>query len=485
LVTEFTIIRQLQLLKSIYAFPVAVIILLSVSVQPMNKYDLIPSGLKEKFWIISADMGYGHQRAVYPLKDLSKGRKVLNANTSPHSSLKERRLWKEMLNIYEFMSRAGRLPIIGNLLSKTLDSLLYIPSFYPMKDRSNSTIQVRYLKRRITKGLCGGVMEQIKKPVLPVITSFYSSAIAAEMAGHDPVFCIICDTDISRVWVTENASYGSIIYFAPGTVAAQRLHSYGVPEKNILLTGFPLPLELLGDRSLSTLKMNLKLRLRNLDPSGSFLNLYRHSVKAYLQNVEDLTSETFPGERCLTITYAVGGAGAQKEIGKQILTSLAGDIINGKVKLNLVAGTRKELRDYFNEIRERITSGSENVSIIWAEDNESYFKKFNQYLHTTDILWTKPSELSFYCALGIPVVMTPAIGPQEKCNKRWLGEIGAGIRQQNPEYTSQWLHDLLDRGRLAEAAWNGFLKARKFGTYNIMDFLESGSFTSSNDPLKR
>ena len=106
-------------------------------------------------------------------------------------------------------------------------------------------------------------------------------------------------------------------------------------------------------------------------------------------------------------------------------------------------------------------------------------------MHTTDILWTKPSELSFYCALGIPIIMTPAIGPQEKCNRRWLREIGAGIKQQDPEYANQWLFDLLNRGRLAEAAWNGFLKARKYGTYNIIDFLESGSFTSSNDPLKR
>jgi hypothetical protein len=81
--------------------------------------------------------------------------------------------------------------------------------------------------------------------------------------------------------------------------------------------------------------------------------------------------------------------------------------------------------------------------------------------------------------------MTPSIGPQEKCNRKWLREIGAGIKQQNPEYSDQWLFDLLNKGRLAEAAWNGFLKGRKYGTYNILDFLETGTFVSSNDPLKR
>ena len=112
----------------------------------MQTNDLIPSALKEKFWLVSADMGYGHQRAVYPLKFLSKDGIILNANMSPYASLKERRLWKDMLRTYEFMSRAGKLPLIGSLLTKMLDSLLYIPSFYPLKDRSNSTLQVRYLK---------------------------------------------------------------------------------------------------------------------------------------------------------------------------------------------------------------------------------------------------------------------------------------------------------------------------------------------------
>jgi hypothetical protein len=451
----------------------------------MKTIELIPSALKEKFWLVSADMGYGHQRAVYPLKELSKDGIILNANMSPYASLKERRLWKDMLRTYEFMSRAGKLPLIGSLLTKMLDSLLYIPSFYPLKDRSNSTLQVKYLKLRIKKGLCNGILENMRRPELPMITSFYSSAIAAEMAGHGPVFCIICDTDMSRVWVTEDARTSRILYFAPGTVAAQRLHSYGVPEKNILLTGFPLPLELLGDRNLSMLKLNLKLRIRNLDPSGSFYNLYKHSINAYIHENDKEISDVSFQKRSLTITYAVGGAGAQKEIGKQIAQSLADEIIKGKIKLNLVAGTRKELRDYFNGVKKDITGDNENVSIIWAENNESYFELFNQSLQTTDILWTKPSELSFYCALGIPIIMTPAIGPQEKCNRRWLREIGAGIKQQDPEFANQWLFDMLNRGRLAEAAWNGFLKARKYGTYNIIDFLESGSFIASNDPLKR
>jgi len=155
------------------------------------------------------------------------------------------------------------------------------------------------------------------------------------------------------------------------------------------------------------------------------------------------------------------------------------------VKLNLVAGTRTELRDYFAEIKRDVTDNSDNVRIIWAENACAYLDLFNESLHNTDILWTKPSELSFYSALGLPIIISPAIGPQEKYNRRWLRDSGVGFKQRDPQYVHLWLYELLSKGRLAEAAWLGFLKGRKYGTYNIIDFLERGKFTISNDPLKR
>lgn len=447
--------------------------------------DFIPSDLKEKYWLVSADMGYGHQRAIYPLKNLSASGEILNANISPYSSPKEHRLWREILGIYEFMSKAVTFPLIGGSLSKVFDSILYIPKLYPQKDRSNSTLQVKYLKISIKRGLCNGVIEQIKRPIRPVITSFYVPAIAADIAGYQQIYCIICDTDLSRVWVAENASKSNIIYFAPGSESANRLYSYGVPEKNVIITGFPLPLELLGNRNLDVLKTNLSCRLQNLDPDGRFYSLYKHSVNAFIQYDERNFIRNACKRKSITITYTVGGAGAQKEIGRQIVRSLSRKIDQEEVKINLVAGIRTDLRDYFTRVKEEIAGNNNNVQVIWAEDKESYFDLYNQCLQTTDILWTKPSELSFYCALGMPIIMTPAIGPQEKFNRRWLREIGAGIKQKNPEFADQWLFDFLHKGRLAEAAWLGFLKARKYGTYNILDFLDKGTIVSSNDPLKR
>ena len=58
-------------------------------------------------------------------------------------------------------------------------------------------------------------------------------------------------------------------------------------------------------------------------------------------------------QKSITLTYTVGGAGAQKEIGRQIAISLSKKIQEEEVKLNLVAGTRTELRDYFARVKGR------------------------------------------------------------------------------------------------------------------------------------
>jgi hypothetical protein len=103
-----------------------------------------------------------------------------------------------------------------------------------------------------------------------------------------------------------------------------------------------------------------------------------------------------------------------------------------------------------------------------------YFSEFNLSLRETDILWTKPSELSFYSGLGIPIIIAEPIGSQEDYNRRWLLGIGSGVDSKNPENVEEWLFDFLNSSWLAEAAMNGFLKAPKMGTYNIRNLILKG-----------
>jgi hypothetical protein len=430
-------------------------------------------------WVVSAEMGYGHLRAVYPLRHIAEG-DILVAGRNDGSSEEERVLWRRLLAGYSMFSRARGIPVVGKPLFGILDSLMRIPSRYPMRDLSSSTLQVELLASSIRKGLCSGILARVEQHYLPLVTSFYAPAIAADIAGHDRVYCIICDADLNRVWVARHPWESRIYYFAPCGRAAQRLKAYGVPEVRIFLTGFPLPDELLGE-DLSVLKRDLGDRLNHLDPRGKFRNFHGKSVDHFLGEAGALTAPHRP----LTLTYAVGGAGAQKEFGPRIARSLRKRLASGELRLNLVSGIRPEVEDYFRRQVLEIPDAAPQIRVVGAATLEDYLREFTAVIRETDILWTKPSELSFYSALGIPIIMSPTIGSQEKYNRRWLHEIQAGLRQENPDYVDQWLFDALDDGLLAEAAWSGFLKARKLGTRKILEVLASGTCQRGDSPLER
>jgi hypothetical protein len=115
----------------------------------------------------------------------------------------------------------------------------------------------------------------------------------------------------------------------------------------------------------------------------------------------------------------------------------------------------------------------QGVEILLAPDFASYYAAFNATLARTDILWTKPSELTFYGALGIPLVLSWPVGVHERYNRRWAIESGAGIKQRDPRYAGEWLHELLADGTFAAAAWHGFTRMPKFGTHRLAERLAS------------
>lgn len=443
-----------------------------------NREDAAMENLKA--WVVTADMGYGHQRAVYPLRNIAEG-EIITAGTKGESTKAEQKLWKRVLGVYEFISRAKGIPLVGKSIFNLLEIFLRIPSFYPMRDLSNKTFQVDLLDKSIKKGLCESTLKQVSTKHLPVITSFYAPAIAADSNGLNTVYCVICDADINRVWAAKDPSESKIIYFVPCGKAAQRLKAYGVPNEKILITGFPLPEELTGDENLTTLKNDLGKRLNRLDPEGIFRARHGINVKYFLGEENYGNSN----EEKITLTYSVGGAGAQKEIGGLIAGSLKNKILNNEIKLNLVAGTKVNVKEYFESVAHGITEDKSKIDIVFSESLNGYFDKFNKLLHGTDVLWTKPSELSFYSALGLPIIMAPAIGSQEKANRKWLNEIRAGVKQLKPEYTDQWLPEMIRNGSFAEAAWFGFLKARKLGTYNILEVLRNGKMKLEISPVIR
>lgn len=431
-----------------------------------KSHGIYPNG-KKKAWVVTVDMGYGHQRATHPLNDIAY-QGVISANKYQGIPKKDQNTWKSSRRFYEFISRFKRVPIIGKLAFDAFNYLQRIKPFYPRRDLSEDTLQLKEMYRLIHKRDWGkNLVNYLNKKNLPLITSFFVPAFFAEEHGFtNEIYCIICDADMARSWGALEPESSRINYFAPNKRVVERLKLYGVPHDHIFCTGFPLPKENIGGLKMPILKKDLGARIFNLDPNKHFTNKYQDTLEKNIGKKNVCKSAKHP----LSLTFAIGGAGAQRELAVQIMKSLYQKLNKKEIYLYLVAGVRNEVCTYFiQKIKEYGLEKNygKNIFIVYDETKEKYFSKFNDVLRYTDILWTKPSELTFYSGLGIPIIMAPGIGSQEDFNRRWLMSTGAGIDQEDPKYTNEWLFDWIESGWLAEAAMQGFLDAPKFGTYNI------------------
>lgn len=424
----------------------------------------------KKVYLVSVDMGYGHQRAAYPFLDLAEGG-VITANNYLGASEEEKKIWEKDRINYEAVSKFKAIPVVGNAVFSIMDYFQKIDPFYPRRDLSETSFQQKHFLKKVKRGVGKNLINELNKKPLPLLTTFFVAAYFAEYYNYQgKIYCVICDSDISRAWAPVDPANSKVFYLAPNTRVKERLVLYGVKEQNIYVTGFPLPKENIGDDQ-KILKQDLIKRLSVLDPFLAYRNKYEKLIEAYLCPKCKIEKPSRP----LTLTFAVGGAGAQKYLGRTILRRLKNKIIEKKIKLNLVAGSRKDVCDFYTKVlKEEFLHNNEMVEIIYNPDKMEYFKKFNLSLRTTDILWTKPSELSFYSGLGLPIIMSEPIGSQENYNRRWLLGIGAGVDSKNPEYVDEWLFDFLNSGWLAEAAMRGFLNAPKMGTYNIENIILHG-----------
>ena len=411
--------------------------------------------------LIAADMGYGHQRPAQALSHLSAG-EIITINNYEGIPDWEKEYWQKSLDSYEKISRLKKVPILGRAVFSIMDAFQKIKPLYPARNLSRPTIQQHYFFSFIKKGLGKDLIQKLDNSK-PFVTTFFVAAHIAEYHNYSgEIYCVICDTDASRAWAPLNPQGSRIKYFLPSENVKERFLMYGVKQENLFVTGFPLPKENVGiDKEI--IKNNLARRIIKLDPEKKYQTEYNSLIKSILPNLNSEDSK-----KPLVITYAVGGAGAQKEIGSSLLKELEIEIKTGKIFLNLVAGSRPDVKDYFLEkIELKALKDGQGVKVIFASNKSDYFFEFNKVLQETDILWTKPSELSFFCALGLPIIISEPIGSQEDFNRDWILSMGAGVDALEIDHVEEWLPDVLKTGRLARAAMDGFINAENKGVYNI------------------
>lgn len=426
-----------------------------------------PGGNAVPLELVAIDMGYGHLRPAHSLSQFLGGVPVLHADRAPLASENEQQKWMQVRVAYEALSRASRFPWVGRALGDLLNGVTSIPALYPRRDLSQPSIGVRLLESMARRGLGAGLAARLQHQDVPLLTTFYGPAVLSDYHGAERLFCVVTDADVNRVWAPIEPRHTQITYFAPSMRVRRRLKAYGVPADRVIVTGYPLPHELLGGPGVPVLQENLRRRLLTLDPRRRFLREIRAEISYFLGDLPEHAGA--PPH----LVFAVGGAGAQVDMSFQFLPSLARRLRRGKLKVTLVAGIRKEVAERFQQaiaharLEDELAGGA--VEILLAESHDEYFEKFNALLSKADVLWTKPSELSFFGALGIPLIFAEPVGSHEHYNRRWAIDGGSGIKQYDPRHAGEWLWEMLKDGTLAGAAWTGYVRMPKFGLYRIIE----------------
>lgn len=430
--------------------------------------------------VAGVTMGYGHLRAAHPLAE-RLGVDVLNVDEPPLCEPREAALWRWVRRMHELLSKP--MPMLGPFdrhARGLMDALTMIPPLHEPRDHRSPTWSVRLLEALIQRGLGLGMVEHLRQLNAPLVTTFYAPAVIADRAGIEHVFCVVTDADCNRVWAPLDASRTRIQYLAPTARVVRRLRSFGVPERNITLTGFPLPPLLTQSSDTSSPEGRLADRIARLDPRGIFRGLHGEELSLLSNSsnprLEAQRSDGRPrGQGPIHLMFAVGGAGAQADMVEQFLPSLRPLILGGQLRLQLVAGTRPEVHRSFVSAATRCgleQSLERDILIIHGPDFKSYYDAFNRALLRTDVLWTKPSELSFYPALGFACILSRPLGAHERYNRRWLREQGVGLKQRRLDHTMGWFGEWLEDGTLAAAAWSGFVRLPKHGTERIAELIE-------------
>jgi len=420
-------------------------------------------------------MGYGHLRAAHALADAA-GVPVLEADGPDVASEDERRMWARSRALYEALSRSAGGGVMRPVSRFALARITAIPRMTRAGGLSERTAAVRYLARLMEKGLCSGAVARARALGAPLLTTFYAPAIAADLAGHGPVVCVVTDSDVNRVWAPEHPAGTRIRYAVPGHRAARRLRAFGVPADLVHVTGFPLPLELVGDAGADVLQRNLASRLVRLDPRGAF----RKGAAADARRAMD-DADPEAARRPPLVVFAVGGAGAQVELACALPDALSEEIREGRLRLALVAGTREDTAERCLAAVEAAglldhMGPAGPIDVVRSPSFTGYLEQLSVVLAGADVLWTKPSEMTFFAGLGLPLLLAPSLGKHEEHNARTVLRRGAALRAGSARHAARWLPGLLSEGRLAAAAWAGWRRLPSHGTRRILSLVagESG-----------
>lgn len=185
------------------------------------------------------------------------------------------------------------------------------------------------------------------------------------------------------------------------------------------------------------------------------------------------------------ILLTIGGAGAQRELFGQIIKKLLPEVKKKRVVLLINVGDYKSVwenlvldipeliilaEQHFDDweetqsIAEQLDGTLEGVHVFYHEDIFAAVYATNLLMRRTDLMITKPSELSFY---PVPKLLIKRVGGHEAWGAIRSAEIGDGtIECGTSDYAIQMLEMILSEKTVMRKFSEHILEAHKNGVYD-------------------
>ncbi len=392
-----------------------------------------------RYIVTTALMGFGHLRAAHNIASFGHAT-VARVDREPYVGLVDRIVWDGAQNTHTHASREvdGK----NKLLYNWFEGIMKIPE----GDSPPSMTASRFVRTLGKLGVGRKFFNSLDRRSPTLVHTFYLPAMLSfyrKYPGRN--FLLLCDTDFHRVWVPVDPKAGNLNYMVPVSKSADRLISYGVQPDKIHITGFPLPAAYTGEKDKSALVTAFDARRSRLRRDS---------------NVP------------LTLMFPFSGAGAYFNLLAELVTSIAGSIKEGSLRLIVFCGDNERAfagaKDLFNSYN---IEDSEYTEIIFGKDIFSSFDRFNEALKSTDLIITKPSELVFYAALGMPMIFLPPIGSHEARNREYLIENGCAVDLPDVSQFPGWLGENRKNEKLLNLAEEGYRSLPRKGVSEIHELV--------------
>lgn len=230
-------------------------------------------------------------------------------------------------------------------------------------------------------------------------------------------------------------------------------------------------------------------KIMNPMPAEDIFEVGHYIDHELVANLEDDCAkrlDRIKNGKALRFLLTIGGAGAQQDLYCQIINKLLPLVKTKKAVLYLNVGDHKdvweglansipELKtisttyfDDYNKTKEfanqAINEDVYGVHVFYHEDIFAAVYSTNLLMRSTDVLVTKPSELSFY---PVPKLLIKRVGGHEQWGAITASEIGDGtIECAEADLALQMIDLMLNDNYVLEMMCNKILDLNKIGRYN-------------------